>query len=421
MKPPTPGLEPADWAIRTCPEGDVVANLLCWLWPTGAEADGVGLIAEALSDWRGLGLAHVERGDGVRCYDLSEALNFMVIAGLRGRDRFWLEHIAPSQVEQWLWFEGRDFTWADPPAPERLAARACTVSYTRRYYPRPEHVGQRLRLKLPTPLASADWRTQRVTYSGPAQSDGAVHPDRFDCTVTPSSLEPLTLSFLAEAVAGPVLGEDAELSDADRLLFTREREGLVVVSPLIAELSRSMSAGKVDHAAIARAFFDYICEHCVQGQAPYHALDPQAPTDWPLTRGVFDCHLGSALLIALCRSRGIPARLINGYQIYDTYQANHYWAEIWLDGRWRPFDLSGWEAFRITGSTAWRDCFAGQLEYRMMLQSFPRRTTGPSSIGLTAPWRQAVSRAGPGTATHYRSAHDWAAIYTDTVAVDWRP
>ncbi len=57
MKPPTPGLEPVDWPIRTCPEGDVVANLLCWLWPTLPEAAGAALIREpsaigAGSGWR---------------------------------------------------------------------------------------------------------------------------------------------------------------------------------------------------------------------------------------------------------------------------------------------------------------------------------------------------------------------------------
>lgn len=419
MKPPTPGLEPTDWAIRTCPEADVVANLHCWLSPTVAAADGLSLITEALRVWRELGLAHIEQDEGARRYDLSEVINFMVVAGLRGRDRFWLEHIAPSQVEQWLWFEGRDFSWTDPPAPEQLPARACKVAYERRYDPKPEHLGQRLRLKLPTPLASAHWRTDQAIYSGPPQSNARVHADRFDCTVTPTNLEPLTLSFFVEAVARPVLPDEAELSDADRLLFTKEREGLIVISPLITELSNALSIKKIDHAAITRLFFEYICDHCMQGQVPYHALDPHFPTDWPLTRGVFDCQIGSALLIALCRSRGIPARLVNGYQIYNTYQANHYWAEIWLDGRWHPFDLSGWEAFRITGSTAWRDCFAGQLEYRMPLQSFPRQTTGPSSIGLGAFWSHAVSRAHPGTSTHYRSAHDCASIYTDTVSVEW--
>jgi hypothetical protein len=45
----------------------------------------------------------------------------------------------------------------------------------------------------------------------------------------------------------------------------------------------------------------------------------------------------SRLLVALCRNRGIPARLIGGLILAsDGKQKMHRWAEAWVDGKWQP-------------------------------------------------------------------------------------
>src|SRR5262249_39322633 len=45
----------------------------------------------------------------------------------------------------------------------------------------------------------------------------------------------------------------------------------------------------------------------------------------------------SRLLIALCRNRGIPARLVNGLIMEtDREQGLHHWAEAWVDKHWQP-------------------------------------------------------------------------------------
>ena len=41
--------------------------------------------------------------------------------------------------------------------------------------------------------------------------------------------------------------------------------------------------------------------------------------------------------MALCRSRGIPARLLSGLIVTgDQEQGLHYWAEAWVDNEWLP-------------------------------------------------------------------------------------
>ena len=45
----------------------------------------------------------------------------------------------------------------------------------------------------------------------------------------------------------------------------------------------------------------------------------------------------SRLLVALCRNRGIPARLIGGLVLVDDgKQKMLRWAEAWVDNRWLP-------------------------------------------------------------------------------------
>jgi transglutaminase-like putative cysteine protease len=54
------------------------------------------------------------------------------------------------------------------------------------------------------------------------------------------------------------------------------------------------------------------------------------------------CRDSGVLLIALCRSLGIPARFVSGYQENDPdteRQDLHAWCEAWIPGGgWRGFD-----------------------------------------------------------------------------------
>jgi transglutaminase-like putative cysteine protease len=45
------------------------------------------------------------------------------------------------------------------------------------------------------------------------------------------------------------------------------------------------------------------------------------------------------LLTALCRSRGVPTRMLTGLVLTDgTHREAHYWAEAWIDKHWLPMD-----------------------------------------------------------------------------------
>ena len=47
------------------------------------------------------------------------------------------------------------------------------------------------------------------------------------------------------------------------------------------------------------------------------------------------------LFVACCRALGVPARYVSGYLFGATTAASaHAWAEAWIDGQWRTFDVT---------------------------------------------------------------------------------
>jgi hypothetical protein len=83
----------------------------------------------------------------------------------------------------------------------------------------------------------------------------------------------------------------------------------------------------------ARALFRYVDqevgnEPCVNG--------PGVSDLECLQNGAGDAGAKSRLLVALCRNRGIPARLVTGLALTKGKESAHVWAEAWVDGRWMP-------------------------------------------------------------------------------------
>lgn len=66
-----------------------------------------------------------------------------------------------------------------------------------------------------------------------------------------------------------------------------------------------------------------------------------------LSQDKASCNGKSRLLVALCRARGIPARVVGGVILEDVQKrTSHLWAEVWMGNQWVPFDaLNGHFAF----------------------------------------------------------------------------
>jgi hypothetical protein len=102
----------------------------------------------------------------------------------------------------------------------------------------------------------------------------------------------------------------------------------------ISELARRLTAGEEARRDQLEALFHYVDqeihnEPSVEGSA-LSALEC-------LTNGSGDSGSKSRLLVALCRNRGIPARLVNGLILKSGHeQPEHTWVEAWVDDHWVP-------------------------------------------------------------------------------------
>src|SRR5690606_12723340 len=123
----------------------------------------------------------------------------------------------------------------------------------------------------------------------------------------------------------------APLSASERELYLRRGEELVQVTPAIATLAADLCRGVASPRERARRFLDFLMDGLASGPFPYEWLDARAPLDLPREGGWFDCRLGAAMIAALCRASGIPARRVSGYLIYPECAGYHWWLEVWLD------------------------------------------------------------------------------------------
>jgi hypothetical protein len=204
------------------------------------------------------------------------------------------------------------------------------------------------------------------------------------------------------------------LSAEERELYLRPTEGLIRITPRIAELAATFvsAGGSLD---IALKAWDFLLDELSCGMVRYDQVDAQAPGDWVLDNGWYDCQLGSSVFIAICRACGIPARLASGYMLYDLAPGYHYWSEIWQDGAgWQPFDLLCWDLSAGGRDISWRKHFAGAVDYRMVTQCFPLSFTGPMTVRFPSAWHL-LNAPIPGGMEILFTALDGSPIYSDRV------
>jgi hypothetical protein len=177
-----------------------------------------------------------------------------------------------------------------------------------------------------------------------------------------------------------------------------------------------LAAGTSDLGQMARALYDHLIAGFRCGVAPYDRLPPANAGDWVLATGWYDCRLAAALFVALCRARGIPARLLGGYLLWRV-PTEHFWAEAAIDGNWVPFDFLGWDLSAGGADPDWAKVFAGATDYRLTTQRHPDIFTGAPGVALPTTWHRLIRLTGAGAETRLVSVADGRAALTEEVAV----
>jgi hypothetical protein len=104
--------------------------------------------------------------------------------------------------------------------------------------------------------------------------------------------------------------------------------------PQITQLALELTGGLNRPADQVRALFQYVDKMVAKEPGPGRV--GQTAVDC-LRQGRGDALGKSRLLVALCRNRGIPARVVTGLALARrTEQRAHFWAEAWVGEYWMP-------------------------------------------------------------------------------------
>jgi hypothetical protein len=109
--------------------------------------------------------------------------------------------------------------------------------------------------------------------------------------------------------------------------------------PVLIKQAESLTRGKKDSLEITRAIMRFVAQRLIRGSGDTGTASARQAFDEQ--RG--DCTEHAALLVALARAVGLPARSVSGFSYLCAPGATsaifgfHAWAEVWL-GRWVPVD-----------------------------------------------------------------------------------
>lgn len=159
--------------------------------------------------------------------------------------------------------------------------------------------------------------------------------------------------------------------------YTRSRFN-TTVTPRIESEARRAVGKETNPYLMARRLYDHIVDNYPYSLLPHATLQILGISEAGHVQSVGhgDCGAQSMLFAAMCRSLGIPARSIGGYQMITGRASTHFWAEFYLEGYgWVPVDVTVAETADWTGAITeserqrFKAFFFGNLDpYRYIIQ-----------------------------------------------------
>lgn len=422
-------MTPPHDVYRVLDEATIVAAIVTFGWPREsrtAPAQATAAAHAALERWIAAGLP-VRRVDGRRYFDSFEVLNHARVAGLAGQDAVFVERTIPT----WREFVRAVMDVDQPPtvAGQHTPARL-TVLLRREFWLPPETSGP-VRLRVPLPYVDATQTDLQVDVLDPPSgtADVRMPPGRLEVRwPTPPAIAVIEVRATVTAwqQSCDLTRADPEPSTAapDAELYLRPREGLIRVTPFVRALADRLAGGSRSPGRAVAAFWDFFFSGPLCGPVHHELLDPADPLEDLIRSGRFDCFGGTSLLIALCRARGIPARLIQGVIPHDPFPAFHFWAEVWIPPfGWTPVDLASWDlAAGRADAAPWSRLYLGRMDHRIKYQCFPHLVVGPIGVSHPARWTLTLTPATTeGSLTTYYGVDPFRPLYRDQLAVRRAP
>ncbi len=133
-----------------------------------------------------------------------------------------------------------------------------------------------------------------------------------------------------------------------------EQEGPIQVTGRVRALADHIDDPRAAVIDRVTAFRDYMIDTMACGVIHAECFSGRGGHGLGSRQSLVRLRIGSALLAALCRASGIPARLVGGYLLWEA-PTEHYWIEAWAPDRgWMPFDLLAWDLSAGGEDMAWR-------------------------------------------------------------------
>lgn len=140
---------------------------------------------------------------------------------------------------------------------------------------------------------------------------------------------------MAEPAAMEPAADAVYTNEALFRLYTRPEKKIETGHPAIVERAAQLRREHRDPVSIARAAYDWVLDH-----VEYRLIDGFGGAVYCLENTHGECGDYSALLVALCRAAGVPARPVSGFWA-DQTDGWHCWAEVMLPGgQWIPVDAA---------------------------------------------------------------------------------
>ena len=140
-----------------------------------------------------------------------------------------------------------------------------------------------------------------------------------------------------------------DTSDPEYRLYTRSERN-IDITDAVRDKAREIVGNETNPHLQAQMIYYHIIETYPYSHVPHGSIDAREPkvaeSTYMFETDHGDCGTQSMLFSAFCRSLGIPARAIGGYQMLQSETpGSHFWSEYYLPGYgWVPNDLTIAEA-----------------------------------------------------------------------------
>lgn len=119
--------------------------------------------------------------------------------------------------------------------------------------------------------------------------------------------------------------------------YTKPSEKIESDDPDISKLSKEIVGNEINPYKKAGLIYDFVTRHIT-----YEKQIHEFGAKYAYQTGKGDCTEYATLFAAMCRSQGIPVRLVQGYLCDSDTKAGHIWAEFYIPPYgWVPADPTG--------------------------------------------------------------------------------